>query len=180
MAAAENIVHLLCPSGQTSYRKSAERIVTQASKSTLAAAGSYARQFASLFSQLRSDVERGLVGSIAVAAQAEALDDLLGHAAIYLREKRKEGAGVLSTAVFEDTIRRIVRSTGEDPTGKTLDPLINALVQSDTITGIVAKRCRAAAGVRNSALHANWEEFTLDDVGAVVTLTRELLSQHMA
>jgi hypothetical protein len=38
----------------------------------------------------------------------------------------------------------------------------------------VAKRCRAAAGARNKALHAQWGEITLQDVEKVIALTREL------
>jgi hypothetical protein len=43
----------------------------------------------------------------------------------------------------------------------------------------VAKRCRAAAGARNKALHAQWDEITLQDVESVIALTRELLTTHL-
>jgi hypothetical protein len=179
MAAAGNVIELICPSPHASYRRSTERIVEQMSQRP-SLANVFAAQLSSLLGQLRNDAQKGLIGSVARAAQAETLDDLLDQAALYAKERRKEGAGVLATAVFEDAIRRIVRATGGDDEGKTLEPLINALVESNTITRIVAKRCKAAAGVRNSALHARWDEFTLDDVNSVIALTRELLAEHLA
>ena len=61
-----------------------------------------------------------------------------------------------------------------------LDTVITTLDQKDVITSIVAKRCRRPAGVRNGALHAQWDTVTLDDVDTVLRPTRELLSSHLA
>jgi hypothetical protein len=43
----------------------------------------------------------------------------------------------------------------------------------------MAKRCRAASGARNKALHAQWDQITLQDVEMVIALARELLTGHL-
>jgi hypothetical protein len=57
--------------------------------------------------------------------------------------------------------------------------VISALAKQDVITGIVAKGCRLAAGVRSEALHANWDGYELADVKRVIEITRELLKEHL-
>src|SRR6478609_3526736 len=64
------------------------------------------RSFPGSGQRVSSDIESGLISSIANAARAETLDDLLGQAKEYHQRNRKEGAGILATAVYEDTIRR--------------------------------------------------------------------------
>ena len=118
------------------------------------------------------------VTSITAAASAETLDDLLGQAGEYHKRKNKEGAGILATAIFEDTIRRLARLSGVTEVSVRTDQIISDLNSKDIITGIMAKRCRVAAAVRNSALHAHWNEFTLTDIEDVIRLTRELLSGY--
>ena len=125
-----------------------------------------------LLRHLAADVENGLIATVVSTAQAEALDDLLDQAEDYYRRKHKEGAGILATAVFEDTVRRIARASEVTEARVKLDARITELNREDVITSIVAKRCRAASGVRNGALHAQWETVTLDDVHDVLRLTR--------
>ena len=48
---------------------------------------------------------------------------------------------------------------------KSLDPLIDELVKNEVITPVKAKRIKGFAAVRNHALHAEWEEFDIKDVG---------------
>ena len=133
-----------------------------------------------LLKRLASDVDNGLVASVAAIAGAETLDDLLDQAEEYYRKSHKEGAGNLATAVLEDTVRRIARAHKVTEAGVKLDSLITTLTQDDVITSIVAKRCRAAAGVRNATLHAQWDQVTIEDVDSVIRLTRQLLSECLS
>jgi uncharacterized protein YutE (UPF0331/DUF86 family) len=77
-------------------------------------------------------------------------------------------------------MRRVARTNQVSDKDVKTDTLITALDQNGTITGVMAKPCRAAAGIRNKALHAQWDEYTLDDVRAVIVLTRELINAHLA
>jgi hypothetical protein len=69
-------------------------------------AGYQVKQLCAVLKRLADDIENGLVGSIAEAASAETLGDLLEQGTEYHRRGHKEGAGILATAVYEDTIRR--------------------------------------------------------------------------
>lgn len=178
LASADHIVSTVCGKSADAYRQSALAIM-RSTASNYAAHRAVGKMTA-LLERLADDVENALVASVISAAQAEALDDLLDQAADYHRKQHKEGAGILATAVFEDTLRRVARAHDVPEAGVALDSVISALDQKDVITSIVAKRCRAAAGVRNGALHAQWDRVTLGDVDTVLHLTRELLSNHLA
>jgi hypothetical protein len=179
LAAADHIVSMVCRQSTDPYRRSTSAIMKSGTGSNYAAHRAVGKMTA-LLKRLVSDVENGLIASVVSIAQADALDDLLDQAQDYHRKQHKEGAGILATAVFEDTVRRVARANDVAESGTKLDTLITALDQSDVITSIVAKRCRAAAGVRNDALHAQWDTVTLKDVESVLRLTRELLSDHLA
>lgn len=133
-----------------------------------------------ILKRLLFDIENGLITSITVSASAETLDDLLESARHYHRQKNKEGAGILATAVFEDTVRRLARANDVMEAGIKADLIISDLAKKDVITSTMAKRCRVAAGVRNHALHAQWDELSLSDVDDVMRLTHEFLTEHLA
>ncbi len=124
---------------------------------------------------LLTDVRAGLLNSIADRYRAETFDQFLDHAREYLANGRKNEAGVIAGVVFEDTVRRIALKSGIEESGKKLDYLISALASDGIISGVVAKRCRAAAGVRTKATHAQWDEFETGDVQATVAVTDELV-----
>lgn len=123
------------------------------------------------------DAENGLLGSVAdrASADAETFDDFLEHGEAYWREQRKNESGAIAGVVFEDAVKRLCRKTGIDTEERELDNLISALSSAEHISGVEAKRARAAAGVRNGALHANREEFTLDDVRAAIDFLRSVI-----
>jgi hypothetical protein len=123
--------------------------------------------------------DQGLLSSVANQARAETFDDLLDQAAEQLSPFVVQGSSILATAVFEDTLRRICRSNGIADRAVSSDTLITALDQGGFITSVMAKRCRAAAGARNKALHAQWDEITLQDVEMVIALARELLTSYL-
>jgi hypothetical protein len=179
LAAADHIVSMVCRQPTDPYRRSTSAIITSGTGSNYVAHRAVGKMTA-LLNRLANDVENGLIASVVSIAQAEALDDLLDQAEDYHRKQHKVGAGILATAVFEDTVRRVARANEVADSGTKLDTLITELDQRDVITSIVAKRCRAAAGVRNGALHAQWDTVTLEDVESVLRLTRELLSDRLA
>lgn len=175
LAAAFNALCQACPSDAHPYRQMYDRLVQprRGTEHRIVLDG------AAVLRSLLEDNERGLLSPIADRVSAETFDDLLDHAQEYHQQNRRDGSGILATAVYEDTLRRIARSKGVEVDRVRLDDIISGLAGNGTITGVVAKRCRAAAGVRNAALHANWDGFTLDDVGEVIRLTRQLLEEHL-
>lgn len=125
------------------------------------------------------DIDAGLATSLTARAQAEVFDDLIDHAQHYYRDGNKQGAGVLGSSVFEDCIRRIARRNDVEEKDVKLDEIISRLAKKGVFPSVKAKLCRASAGVRNSALHAQWDDFDLNDVSTTLSLVRTLLVDHL-
>jgi hypothetical protein len=172
IGAANHVIALACPSPKHPYREAGERITTHSH-------GFSANRGVGELKQLIVDIDQGMLASVADQARAETFDDLLDQATKYNAQGRLDGSAILATAVFEDTLRRISRTNGIPEKDVKTDTVITALDQGGFITGVVAKRCRAAAGARNKALHSQWDEVTLQDVEMVIALTRELLTTHL-
>jgi hypothetical protein len=73
--------------------------------------------------------------------------------------------------------------TKQSDKGIELEQVINALQStpkdSPTLIGGEGKRAKAAAHVRTKATHADWDEFTADDVRAAIKFTREFIAKHL-
>lgn len=132
-----------------------------------------------LLSSARDEWQRGLLRRIEYLIAAETFDDFLDHADAYHKRNRKTEASVLVSAVLEDTIKKIAKKNGLVSDGITLDPLIDALVKTGIFTPVKAKRVKAFAGVRNHALHAEWEKFDIKDVGEAIAGAKELIDSFL-
>lgn len=176
LASALNIVQILCPNESNAFRKRAEEIAARKSGWVVHAD---VGEFGALLHNLARDIDAGLLTSIADRARAETFDEFLEHGRAYLKEQRKQEAGVICGVVFEDTVRRICRKHGIEENGVQLDSLIGALTKIEVLTGAKAKRARVAAHVRTKATHAQWEEFDLGDVSATIDITQELISVQL-
>ena len=176
LTAAQNLVHLICTDSNVPYRTKADRV----------ALGDHGYkihegvgELAAVLTALQNDADLGLLASVADRARAETFDDFLDHADVYLKDSRKNEAGVIAGVVFEDTVRRVCRKSTIEERGKRIDELISALSHKGEISGIKAKRARAAAHVRTKATHAQWDEFELEDIRATIEFTRELIESKL-
>ena len=176
LTAAQNTVHLVCVEPTAAYRQKADRI---ASRDHGYAIHAGVGELEAVLRNLLADADAGLLASVADRARAETFDDFLDHAKEYLQESRKNEAGVIAGVVFEYTIRRACRKHGIAEKGQKLDGLISELASRGELTGVKAKRARAAADVRTKATHAQWEEFELADVQATIEFTRELIASKL-
>ena len=175
LIAAQNAVQLVCPSETNPYHAHTKSVVADRMPR-----GSFKiSQVSALLTRLLEEIEGGLLTSIENHAIALTFDDFLDHGAEYLKHGRKNEAAIIAGIVFEDTIRRICRVLEIDEKGVPLDKLISELARRDVLTGLKAKRARAAAGLRTSAAHARWDEIELADVAPVIELTKELIEAHL-
>ncbi|MFZ2525094.1 MAG: hypothetical protein WAW87_07240 [Candidatus Ferrigenium altingense] len=176
LTAAQNAVHLACPSIQAPYRAKADKVATSNCGFTIHTA---VGELAAILRNLLVDADAGLLASVADRARAETYDDFLDHADAYLRDQRKSEAGVIAGVVFEDTLRRLCRKLEIVEKGQKLDALISELATRGEITAVKAKRARVGADVRTKATHAQWGEFELSDVQATIDFTRELIATKL-
>jgi uncharacterized protein YutE (UPF0331/DUF86 family) len=124
---------------------------------------------------LRDAIERDLLRSFQNEVSSVEFADFLGHARQYLDEGKKVEASVIAAATFEDAVKRLAQAHDIEDLSK-LDSIINALKAKGVVSSIDAKRMRYLAGIRNSALHASWDEFDLDVVRDLVEGVERLLS----
>ena len=136
-------------------------------------------QMQGLLSSAREEFDHGLLGKIEYIVAAATFDDFLDHAAEYHKGDKKIEASVLASAVLEDTVKKIANKNGQTVAGKSLGPLIDDLVKAGVLTPVKAKRVKGWAGVRNHALHAEWDSFDIRDVGNLIAGTRELLEEFL-
>lgn len=136
-------------------------------------------EMAAVLRALLVDADAGLLASVANQARAEVFDDFLDHADAYLKDERKNEAGVIAGVVFEDTLRRLCRKHDIVEKDAKLDTLISTLSNLGELSPVKAKRARVAAHVRTKASHAQWNEFMPEDVQATITFTRELISAKL-
>lgn len=172
LTATQNLVHQLVANPENPYRKKIDRIAETdhgyAVNDAIGEAGE-------VLLNLARDVDNGLIVGIVTSAQAEVFDDFIEHAVQYLKAGKKQQAGVIAGVVFEDSLRRLCRKHQIPEPGVPLDALITSLEKAGHLTSVQAKRARAAAGLRTSATHAQWDEFQPDDVRAVIEYTKELI-----
>lgn len=176
ITAAQNAIHLVFASPTAPYRQKADRIAGRSHGYVIHTA---VGELASVLRNMVIDANAGLLASVANQARAETFDDFLDHGDAYLKEGRKNEAGVIAGVVFEDTLRQICRNEGISEKGLKLDGLISELTTRGELSGVKAKRARVAAHVRTKASHAQWDEYELEDVRATIEFARELISAKL-
>jgi hypothetical protein len=60
-------------------------------------------------------------------------------------------------------------TTGSNGKQLTMSPLVDALRKRNAFNEVMAKQLRAWTGIRNSAAHGRFDEFTSDQVKAMVS-----------
>jgi hypothetical protein len=171
VASACQMVELLSPNVLSPYRRQVQAALMNA----IGMADNRVDNIAAILQQLIADVDDGLLDSIEAQASSVVFGDFLDHAEHYLRGGSHAPAGVIAGVVFEDTIRRACERNKVPQRDVSLDQLISGLRKIDVLTDVQAARARAAAATRTKATHAQWDEFTADDVRATLLLTRELV-----
>ena len=177
MTSSSNLVSLTTAAGSY-FRDELERITTS---KELAGGAPWAlvQKMHGLLSSLKDEAEHGLLRRLEDVVVATAFDDLLDHAEAFHRANKAREAGVLAAIVLEDTIKRIAAKNNVSGSGLTLEPLVDALVKAGVFTPVKAKRVKAYAGVRNPALHAEWDKFDIRDAGELISGTRELIEHFL-
>ncbi|MCW3154840.1 hypothetical protein N8H69_20015 [Achromobacter spanius] len=128
---------------------------------------------------VHAEAQAGLLAKLEYQIFATAFDDFLDHASSFHKSGKVREAAILVSAVLEDTVKRIAEKNGVDSAGVSLEPLVDRLTEAEVLTVIKSKRIKSYAGVRNSALHAEWDKLDLKDVGQAINGVRELLDDYL-
>lgn len=128
-----------------------------------------------LLQSAAEEMKAGLMRKAEYVFVATTFDDFLDHAAEYHKAGKKMESSVLASTVFEDAVRKLAQKHSVPESGRSLETVIDELTKKGALTPVKAKRVKGFAGVRNSALHAQWNEFDIRDVGELINGTRELV-----
>jgi uncharacterized protein YutE (UPF0331/DUF86 family) len=112
-------------------------------------------------------IDQGLLARIEDAVRVADFTTFLDHAKEYHSEGKKMEAAVIASAILEDTAKQVVRKYGT-AAADTLDGVINSLKTAGIVNKTESAKLRYYAGIRNAALHASWDEFSLDDVDQLI------------
>lgn len=177
MTSSANLVSLVSFPG--SYFREELGRITGSSELAKGAPWALIQKMQGLLSALKDEANHGLLHRLEDLVVATAFDDFLDHADAFHRANKAREAGVLAAIVLEDTIKRIATKNNVNGAGLTLEPLIDALVKAGVFTPVKAKRVKAYAGVRNPALHAEWDKFDIRDAGELISGTREIIENFL-
>jgi hypothetical protein len=119
-----------------------------------------------VFLAAKKDYEGGYLTSLRDLIQSEVFESELEQAQELFRAQYLTAAAVIAGTVLETTLRQMCQDRGI-PTGK-LDKMNADLAKAGAYNSLVQKRITALAAIRNSAAHGNPNEFTRDDVSAMI------------
>ena len=173
IASAANFFRL-CATPDTYFLQEATRIVED---KHLAGGVPYhtVQKLVGLLQSIAEEMKHGLMRKAEYIFVASTFDDFLDHAAEFHKSGKKTESSVLASTVFEDAVRRLATKQKMEQGGQSLDSLIDDLVKCGAVTPVKAKRWKSYAGVRNSSLHAQWNDFDIRDVGEMIKGTREII-----
>lgn len=164
----------LCATPDSYFLQECSRIVEEKSLSQ-GVPYHTAQKLLGLLESVAEEMKHGLMRKAEYVFVASTFDDFLEHAAEYHKSGKKIEAAVLASAVFEDAVRRLCGKMSIEQAGRALDNLIDDLTKTGAVTPVKAKRWKSYAGIRNSALHAQWDDFDIRDVGEMIKGTRDII-----
>lgn len=128
---------------------------------------------------IRAEIENGLLDSIRTTVKGEILSDFLLLAQQSLRDS-KDVAAVLACAALEDALKRFAEANGLECDDKEMTDVVNALKARGLVQGAQGKVLQSFVGVRNKALHAQWDRIDGAEVHAVIGFLQTFLSDRFS
>lgn len=131
-----------------------------------------------VFLAAREDFEGGYLSSVRALVQAEVFDSELEQAEELLKGGYVTAAAVIAGVVLETALRELC-DRSSIAYGK-LDKMNADLAKAGIYNKLVQKRITALADIRNSAAHGKPEEFTEQDVSAMLQDVGRFLTDYLA
>lgn len=124
-------------------------------------------------------IENGLIRKVENEITAKDFNDFLGHASEYLENGQKFEAAIICSALFEDSVKRVARRNNLETEGK-LDSIINSLKSNNIISKVESQEFKYFSSIRNSSLHVNMEEISIDDVQKLFSGVSNIIKDYLA
>jgi hypothetical protein len=130
----------------------------------------------SIFEAAHEDFDGGYLLSVRSLVQAEVFVSELEQASELLEKGYKLPAAVIAGTVLETHIRTLCERH-QIPHGK-LDKMNADLVKAGVYSLLKQKRITSLADIRNNAAHGKPDEFTVDDVKAMISEVERFLDEY--
>lgn len=130
-----------------------------------------------VFRAAKEDFDGGYLTSMKSLVQAEVFNSELEQASELLSKGYKIAAAVIAGVILETGVREIC-DRHSIPHAK-LDKMNSDLAQKGVYNKLQQKRITALADIRNSAAHGKPEEFSDEDVSAMIRDVESFLSNHI-
>lgn len=103
--------------------------------------------------------------------------EFLNHSIIYVENSQKIESSIISTAIFEDTIRKIGARNNID--NDNIEQILNGLKSLGVFEKVFVQKMKYYSAIRNKALHASWGEFELNDIKQLNTDLENLIREYI-
>ncbi|MGN6146671.1 MAG: DUF4145 domain-containing protein [Mesorhizobium sp.] len=125
---------------------------------------------------IKADIQAGALFNSVQIVEADVFDEILEQAEHLCTSGYYAPAAVVTGCVLEDALRRLAQRKGIVLSQKPKLDAVNAeLAKVGTYQKLMQKRITALADIRNSAAHGQWNDFTKEDVDAMIRDVRDFL-----
>lgn len=177
LSAATNIIEMVAPE-VSYYRTEAHRLLQHEHIGTGLPILVVQRMHGLLLG-LKNDWDSGMLRRLEYLIAGGTFDEFLDHAEKFHRAGKLQEGSILASVVLEDVMAKIAAKNGIK-SSESLDPMADQLGKAGVLSAVKVKRVKSMAGVRNHALHAEWDKIDLRDVGGLISGVRDLIEDHLA
>lgn len=128
-----------------------------------------------LFDSFLDNLKDGSLRKIEYEYISLTFDDFLDHASDFHKSNKPMESAILASIVYEDAMRKLAEKYGLNRNDR-LETIIDNLA---IFTPTKKKQLKVYAGVRNDALHADWEKLEIRSVGEMISGVRNLIGDHL-
>lgn len=133
-----------------------------------------------LLSSLRELVKIDYISNLKSTLTSCIFNDFMITAANYLASDNKDPAALLLSSVFESLMKKLALSNNTALKGsEDVSCLTSQLYQKKIINDIDLQQLKFFVKLRNSAFHAKFEEYTIDDVNTMLVGLQSFISKHI-
>jgi hypothetical protein len=130
---------------------------------------------------LRADYESGCLQTFQELVHADLFSDFLEMAEYFLEEGYKDPAAVMAGGVLEEHLRKLCQKHGITLAARPkLDTMNADLAKAGAYGKNEQKQVTAWAGIRNEAAHANYGNYSAEQVKLMVAGIRDFITRNPA
>jgi len=137
---------------------------------------------------LRADIAAGYLNSLPELIHGDIFADYLEMADHLLEERYKDAGAVLAGGTLESHLRQLSQAKGiptttptaSGPRPKKAEQVNADLAQAGVLTKPDSKNVTAWLALRNNAAHANYDQYSAEQVRLLVSSVRDFISRNPA